>query len=65
MQELTDAIRSPINGKTVGLDGGSAQLFKTTLKGNPALRPMSSFVFGGGGGAAAVEICHHHGTPQK
>ena len=27
---------------------------------------ISSFVFGEGeGGVAAVEICHHHGTPQK
>ena len=38
MQELTDAIRSFTNGKTVGPDGVSFELFKITLKGDPALR---------------------------
>ena len=39
MQELTDAIRSLANGKAVGLDGVSVELFKITLNGDPALRP--------------------------
>ena len=38
MQELTDAIRSLANGKTVGPDGVSVELFKITLNGDPALR---------------------------
>ena len=38
MQELTDAIRSLANGKAVGLDGVSVELFKITLNGDPALR---------------------------
>ena len=38
MQELTDAIRSVANGKAVGLDGVSIELFKITLNGDPALR---------------------------
>ena len=38
MQELTDAIRSLANGKAVGADGVSAELFKFTLNGDPALR---------------------------
>ena len=38
MQELTDAIRSLANGKAVGPDGVSVELFKITLKGDPALR---------------------------
>ena len=37
MQELTDVIRSLENGKTVGPDGVSVELFKTTLNGDPAL----------------------------
>ena len=37
MQELTNAIRSLANGKTVGSDGVSVELFKITLKGDPAL----------------------------
>ena len=38
-QELTDAIRSLANGKTVGPDGVSVELlFKITLNGDPALR---------------------------
>ena len=65
MQELTDAIRSLANGKAVGPDGVSVELFKITLNGDPAMRRrllISSFVFGGGRGAAAVERCHHHST---
>ena len=38
MQELTDAIRLLANGKAVGLDGVSVELFKITLNGDPALR---------------------------
>ena len=38
MQELTDATRSSANGKAVGPDGVSTELFKITLNGNPALR---------------------------
>ena len=38
MQELTDAIRSLANGKSVGPDGVSVELFKITLNGDPALR---------------------------
>ena len=38
MQELTDAIRSLANGKTVGPDRVYVMLFKTTLNGDPALR---------------------------
>ena len=53
MQELTDAIRLLANGKAVGSDGVSVELFKITLDGDPALRrrtcSIPSFVFGGGG----------------
>ena len=38
MQELTDAIRWLANGKAVGPDGVSVELFKITLNGDPALR---------------------------
>ena len=38
MQELTGAIRSLANGKTAGPKGVSAELFKITLNGDPALR---------------------------
>ena len=38
IQELTDAIRSLANGKAVGPDGVSVELFKITLNGDPALR---------------------------
>ena len=38
IQELTDAIRSLANGKAVGLDGVSVELFKINLNGDPALR---------------------------
>ena len=38
MQELTDAICSLANGKAVGADGVSVELFKITLNGDPALR---------------------------
>ena len=37
MQELTDAIRSLRNGKAVGQDGVSVELFKITLNGDPTL----------------------------
>ena len=36
IQELTDAIRSLSNGKAVGPDGISVELFKNTLNGDPA-----------------------------
>ena len=38
MWELTDAIRSLANGKAVGPDGVSVELFKITLNGDSALR---------------------------
>ena len=38
MQELTDAIRSLANGKAVGPDEVSIELFKITFNGDPALR---------------------------
>ena len=38
MQELTDGIRSLANGKAVGPDGVSIELFKVPFNGNPALR---------------------------
>ena len=38
MQELTDAIRSFANGKVVGPDGVSVEVFKVTLNGDLALR---------------------------
>ena len=38
MQELTDAIRSLANGKAIGPDGVSVELFKMTFSGDPALR---------------------------
>ena len=38
MQELTDAIRSLANGKAVGPDGVSVELFNIILNGDPALR---------------------------
>ena len=37
IQELTDAIRSLVNGKAVGPDGVSVELFKITPNGDPAL----------------------------
>ena len=38
IQELTDAIRSLADGKAVGPDGASVELFTITLNGDPALR---------------------------
>ena len=38
IKELTDAIRSLTNGKAVGPDAVSVDLFKITLNGDPALR---------------------------
>ena len=38
MQELTDAIRSLANGKAVGPDEVSVELFQITLNGDPVLR---------------------------
>ena len=38
MQELTDPICLLANGKAVGVDGVSVELFKITLNGDPALR---------------------------
>ena len=37
-KELTDAICTLENGKTIGPDGVSVELFKVTLDGDPALR---------------------------
>ena len=37
LQELTDAIRSLANGKAIGPDGVSVELFTITLNGDPAL----------------------------
>ena len=69
MQELTDTIRSLANGKAVGPNGVSVELFKITLNGDPALRrrllDVVIRIWGGGRSAAVVEGCHHHGTPQK
>ena len=69
MQELTDAIRSLANGKAVGPDEVSVELFKITPNGDPALRrrllDIVVRIWGGGRGATAVKRCHHHGTPQK
>ena len=42
MQELTDAIRSLANGKAVGPNGVSIELFKITLNCDPALRQRLS-----------------------
>ena len=44
MQELSDAIRSLANGKAVGPDGVSVELFKITLNGDPALRRRLLFI---------------------
>ena len=52
IQELTDAIRSLANGKAVGLDGVSVELFKSPSTVIPPCDgdcSVSSFVFGGGG----------------
>ena len=53
MRELTDAIRSLANGKAVGPDGVSVELFKITLNGDPALRrrllDIVVRIWGGGG----------------
>ena len=38
MMELTNAIRSLANGKAVGPDAVSVELFNITLNGDPALR---------------------------
>ena len=53
IQELTDAIRSLANGKAVGSDGVSVELFKITLNDDPALRQrlvdiVVRIFFGGG-----------------
>ena len=64
MNELTGAIHSLANGKTV--DGVFVEMFKITLNDDPVLclRLLDVVVvFEGGRGAAAIEIYHHHGTP--
>ena len=67
MRELTDAIPSLANGKAVGPDGVSVELFKITLIDDPALRlrllDIVVRIWRGGRGAAAVQICQYHGTP--
>ena len=58
MQELTDAIRSSANGKAVGSDGVSVELFKMSVKGDPALRRRLLDIgvrIGGGGGCRSSE----------
>ena len=57
MQELTDAIRSLTNGKTVGPDGVSVELFNITLNGDPALRRRMLDI--------AVRICRGGEVPQQ
>ena len=64
MKELTGAIHSLANGKTV--DGVFVEMFMITLNDDPTLcRRLLDVVvvFEGGRGASAMEICHHHGTP--
>ena len=67
MQEPIDAIRSLANGKAIGSDGVSVELFKITLN-ERRFRPATEtarycrLYVEGGVGAAAVDICHHHGT---
>ena len=66
MQELTDAIRSLANGKDLGPDGVSVELFKIALNGSrpaPETARYRRSYLEGGRGAATVEIYHHHGTP--
>ena len=69
MQELTDVMRSLANGKAVGPDGVSVELFKIALNGDPALclRLLEIIVriWRGGRGAAAVKRCHHHVLHKK
>ena len=68
MQELTGVTHSLAKGKAVEPGGVLVQLFKITLNGDPTLRRRLLDIvvcIWRGGGAAAVEICHHHGTPQK
>ena len=64
--KLTGATRSLANGKAVGPDGVSVELFKITLNGDPALRrrllDIVVCIWRRGRGATAVERCHHHGT---
>ena len=59
MQELMDATRSLANGKAVGPDGVSVELFKITLSGDPALRRglldiVACILIGGAGAAASL-----------
>ena len=69
MQELTDAIRSLANGKAVGPDGVSIELFKITLNGDPALRrtllDIVVRICRGGEVPQHWKKCHHHGISQK
>ena len=54
MQELTDAIRLLAGGNDFGPDGASVELFKITLKSDPALRwrllDVVVCIWRGGGG---------------
>ena len=55
-QELTNAIRSLANGKAIGPDGVSVELFKITLNGDPALhRRLLDIVFRIWGGGKAPQ----------
>ena len=68
MQKLTGAIRSLANGKAVGPDKVYVELFKITLNGDSTLcrRLLDIDVcIWRGGKVPQVEICRHHGTPQK
>ena len=62
MQKMTDAIRSLANGKAVGPDAFSVELFKITLNSDPALRrrllDIVVRICREGRGVAAVERCH-------
>ena len=67
MQELTDAIRLFTNGKAVGPDGVSVELFKITLNSDPALRrrllDTVVYILRGGEVPQQWKDAHHHGTP--
>ena len=61
-------IRSLANGKAVGPDRVSVELFNRTFKGAPDLRRRLLDIVvctWRGGGAVAVETSHHRGTLQK
>ena len=69
MQELTDAIRSLVNGKAVGPYGVPVELFKIALNGDPALRQrLIDIIVGilrGRGRPATVRRRRYLGAPQE